>query len=817
MSSGKKLVIVESPAKCKKIESFLGPEYVCVASYGHLRELKTLKDIDKKFVPTFTNSESKLNQISKLRGLIKKAKDVIIATDDDREGEGIGWHICDLFNLSPQTTKRIIFNEITKSAIVEAVKFPTVLNMNLVYAQQARQILDLVVGYRISPVLWENISRKSGLSAGRCQSPALKLIYENQKTIDESPGTQSYNTVGYFTKHTIPFSLNHNFKTGEEVEDFLTETVNHDHKMKCEKERNVTKQPPNPFTTSKLQQQASTEIRTSPKETMKICQTLYEAGLITYMRTDSTKYSKEFIETAKEHISKTYGDKYVHETVDSLSDGARKDRLKKKTKKATKGKDTAKGKDDDNNNAQEAHEAIRPTDITVVEARQDMQPKEKRMYKLIWNNTMESCMSDAQYKQMTTVISAYGDKTFRYSSEKNIFAGWKIVKGVNDTTEYYDYLLNLDKVKPFDYSKVACNFSLKDLKTHYTEAKLVELLESNGIGRPSTFSSIIDKIQDRGYVKKENVKGKAIKCVNYELIDNEIDEKTEEKEFGNENNKLVIQPTGVLVIEFLMKQFGNFIDYDYTKIMEERLDKIAKGEETCFDLCNSCSNELTTLIKGCKKANGTDISTTGSSGGIKIDDYHTYVVAKYGPVIRQVKNGETKFITVKPNIDVERLKRGEYKIDDLVDLIGSTSGKYLGVYNEEEIYLKKGKYGLYIKLAGKNKSLNNIQKAEQDITLADVIKTLGTTVPLGLMRYANDGSYSVESNKETKPGLPPSVVRYLSKTLTIRNGKFGHYIFYKTDEMTKPKFLQIKKYEGDYMEDDVEDVIDWITSTYLSN
>lgn len=814
MSSGKIIVIVESPAKCKKIESFLGPDYVCVASYGHLRELKTLKDINKKYVPSFTNAESKLNQINKLRGLIKKAKDVIIATDDDREGEGIGWHICDLFNLPPQSTKRIIFNEITKTALIDAVKYPTILNMNLVYAQQARQILDLIVGYRISPVLWENISRKSGLSAGRCQSPALKIIYENQKTIEKSPGSQSYNTVGYFTKHTIPFSLNHNFKTGKEVEEFLTETVNHEHKMKCEKERDVTKSSPNPFTTSKLQQQASTEIKTSPKETMKLCQTLYEAGLITYMRTDSTKYSKEFIETAKEHIIKTYGDKYVHESVDTLTDGARKDRMKKNTKKTAK--EDTKCKDDNNNNAQEAHEAIRPTDISVIEARKDMQPKEKRMYKLIWNNTIESCMRDSKYKQMTTVISAHGGNTFRYSSEKNIFPGWKIVRGVNDTSEYYQYLITLEKERQFNYSKIVCNFSLKELKTHYTEAKLVELLESNGIGRPSTFSSIIDKIQDRGYVKKENVKGKMLKCINYELIDNEIDEKIEEKEFGNENNKLVIQPTGVLVIEFLMKQFGQFIDYDYTKTMEERLDRIARGDETCFDLCNSCSNELTVLINGCKKEKDSNTSEVGASSGIKIDDYHTYVVAKYGPVIRQVKNGETKFITVKPNIDVERLKRGEYEINEIIDVIGSASGKYLGRYNKEDIYLKKGKYGLYINLGGKNKSVNNIDKAEQEIILADVIKSIESALPTSIMRYANDGGYSGESNKEIPKSLPTSVVRYLSKELTIRKGRFGHYIFYKTNEMTKPKFLQLKKYGGDYIEDNTEDVISWITTTYLS-
>ena len=335
------LLIVESPAKCGKIEKYLGPGYKCIASFGHICELNGLTSIDiqNDFRPTFTTMESKSQQITKLRNTIAKAGDVMLAADDDREGEAIAWHLCQEFNLPVSTTKRIIFHEITEKALKKAVKEPGRINMNIVHAQQARQILDVLVGFNISPILWQKISQntKTGLSAGRCQSPALRLIYDNQKAIDSSPGRKVYNTTGYFTQKNLPFVLNYNYDNEDDIVDFLEQSVNHDHIYACSKPRNTTKSQPTPFTTSGLQQAASNELRISPKDTMKCCQKLYEGGYITYMRTDSTTYSKVFLEAADLFIQETYGSTYVREDLDSMSEGAKntKQKKKKKSKKAS--------------------------------------------------------------------------------------------------------------------------------------------------------------------------------------------------------------------------------------------------------------------------------------------------------------------------------------------------------------------------------------------------------------------------------------------------------------------------------------------------
>ena len=300
----KTLVIVESPAKCGKIESYLGPGYKCIASFGHLREINSLSaiDIDNNFQPKYTiiDNPQKIKQVEFLRKEISLADDIILATDDDREGEAIAWHICMLFDLSVEKTKRIIFHEITETAIQAAIQSPKTINMNIVNAQQSRQILDLLVGFTISPILWKYIAKNAehGLSAGRCQTPALRLVYDNYKEIKETPGTKCYDTVGYFTSMCLPFQLNNDFLSKEEAEEFLEESVNHDHMYSCSQPEQTFKQPPCPFTTSKLQQAVSI----SPKETMKHCQKLYEAGYITYMRTDSKKYSRDFIDTTKKYI-----------------------------------------------------------------------------------------------------------------------------------------------------------------------------------------------------------------------------------------------------------------------------------------------------------------------------------------------------------------------------------------------------------------------------------------------------------------------------------------------------------------------------------
>ena len=488
----KTLIIVESGAKCAKIESYAGKDFKCMASIGHLRSLNSLKDVDKKnnYNPTFRIIETKQKHISKLASAIKQAKKIILATDDDREGEAIAWHICELFNLPVKTTPRILFNEITKPAIQKALKSPTTINMDIVNAQKARQILDVIVGFRLSPILWKHISRKnaSGLSAGRCQTPALRLVYDNQKDIENNPGKRIYNTIGYFTKLNLQFVLNYQFTLSSGAEEMLENSVGFNHKFSVSKPKKTTKNPPKPFSTSLIQQAANTELRCSPKNTMKELQILYEKGLITYMRTDAKTYSTVFINTMKDFINKKWGEEYVNEKIDELSDRSKK-----------------KGSDKDKK-TQEAHEAIRPTNIKTIDVSEgyDLSPRGIKLYNLVWRNTCESCMSPAICNSITAKITAPtkwmtvdDDLFYKYSNQKVIFPGWKIVKGYDTENKEYNLLLNLKQNSIIPYNKIESKVSFKDQKTHYTEAKLVQLLEEKGIGRPSTFSSLIEKIQER--------------------------------------------------------------------------------------------------------------------------------------------------------------------------------------------------------------------------------------------------------------------------------------------------------------------------------
>lgn len=745
-------VIVESPAKCSKIEKFLGPGYKCMASFGHLMTIDNLNciDIENNFKPTFKNIAGKSRQINTLRSFIAEAQDVLLAADDDREGEAIAWHICQLYKLPIATTKRIIFHEITENALKAAVQSPTRINMELVHAQQARQILDLIVGFKLSPMLWSNISFKTekGLSAGRCQTPALRLVYENQKDIDASPGRKVYNTTGYFTSNNLDFSLDFNHDCENKMEEFLCESVSFHHVYECGSIRKSTKTPPSPFTTSALQQSASTELRLSPKATMEACQKLYEGGYITYMRTDSKTYSIEFIKTAKTNITKNYGTDYVHPDIDKLSE--RGDDKKTSKKKKTK-------KKDEESNAQEAHEAIRPTkiDVTAVAAEGAIGSREVKVYALIWRNTMESCMAAARYNGVTAKISAPEDYNYKYSTEQVVFPGWKVVAGYEETNPTFTFLQHL-KPGVINYKKIISKVTMKDLKSHFTEAKLVQLLEQHGIGRPSTFASLIDKIQERGYVKKANVTGKKVKCIDFELVQDVLEEKADEREFGGEKGKLVIQQVGVVVMDFLLKYYNEMFTYDYTKSMEDTLDLIAKGDCVWHELCRRCLTQIESLSSGLQ---------TGNKEQIKIDDNHTYMIAKYGPVIKCVNGTKTTFKKVRDDIDLDRLRNGGYTIHDIVvTKAASNSGRVLGKHGGKEVELNKGRFGLYAVWGGSNINIKLDVKDYETVELKDVAEFL----------------------------LKPILLE-ISKDASIRNGKHGAYVYYKTDKMKKPRFLSLDK------------------------
>lgn len=895
----KSLVIVESPAKCKKIEEYLGVGYKCVASYGHLRELNSLKNIhindnDNTFTPEFTiiNTALKKKHIEFLRKEILNSREIILATDDDREGEAIAWHICMLFNLNPTTTKRIIFHEITKTAIEQSIRNPQTINMNIVYAQQARQIIDLFVGFHISPQLWKYIAynAKNALSAGRCQTPALRLLYDNEKDIRANPGKKIYKITGYFTNLCIPFELNHDIPISEDSQEneqiikFLEYSADNakNHIYTHTTPERTYKLPPDPFTTSRLQQISSNELHISPKETMKICQTLYEAGYITYMRTDSNKYSGEFLETIKEYILKTYDEKYMHNNINIHLLGEKtelENDLKSSIKSDKKSKPSKKQKEDNKNETiGGAHEAIRPTNIKMQNIDSDkFTSREKRVYKLIWRNTLQSCMANAEYNSFTAKINISDSVVFsntknsyyyKYHTEQLIFAGWKIADPSfsplpsSQIEKNYIYLLNLSENSKILYKKITATLTIKNQKQHYTEAKLIQLLEEKGIGRPSTFSMLIDKIQEKEYALKQDVKGQTISCKDYEI---EYDEKKNEasdifeietsREIGNEKNKLVIQPLGMIVLDFLENHFLSLFDYNFTEKMENDLDEVAKGQKDYNLVCRECLDAINNLINLSVLAETSEKSTKLAKIEYKIDDNHYYIIGKNGPVIKCISNlpivssntevidndmvlstpfestskeggkkGKTKnkkpketvtFLSIRNDIvfDIERLKRGEYKLSDLVDgdiMTNNTnteSGTKRIEYKNErnlgksgktsnnDVIIKLGRFGIYAVCGDMKKSLTCFgNRPLSNITLEEVSEVLFGS-------NDNQGGSMVNQNK---------IIRKITDNVSIRDGKYGHYIFYKTQYMKKPRFISLNGYKGNICEETDDNVKKWI-------
>ena len=513
---------------------------------------------------------------------------------------------------------------------------------------------------------------------------------------------------------------------------------------------------------------------------MSICQKLYEGGYITYMRTDSKIYSKEFITKANIHIIEKFGalfedsQKLLHIWPEE------KDKSPKKTKKENgkeNGKEKKKTKTKDGNPPpQEAHEAIRPTNIKIENLpSDDFSSREIRLYRLICRNTLESCMADAIYNIFNAKIAAPLKHEYRDLTEQIVFPGWKLVNGYEETNPIYSYLTNIKKGTVV-YKKVVCKLTMKDLKTHYTEAKLVQLLEQRGIGRPSTFSSLVEKIQERGYVIKENIKGKTIICTDFELENDEITEIDNKREFGNEKDKLVIQPIGIIVLEFLLKTYHTLFEYEYTKNMEDLLDDIANGKKQYYELCSDC---LTLIQKS-----GIEVSQKEE---IQVDDNHVYIIGKHGPVIKCGNNHTATFKSVKKDIDIDKLRQGEYKLEDIVE--DTNLNRKLGTYKNHELLLKKGKFGVYVTWGENKKSLNNIQIKESDITLEDVIPLIENTQNLNM-------------------------VRELSSNMSIRKGQYGDYIFYKTVKMTKPRFYKLNGFTENYRTCDKNIITDWIKETY---
>jgi|Laugresbdmm110sn_2_1035109.scaffolds.fasta_scaffold00017_31 DNA topoisomerase-1 len=765
----KYLVIVESPSKCSKIEGYLGDEYRCIASKGHIREIDGLKNIDTKneFQLTFTLVKEKEAHVNQMRDIIRQfdKSNVILATDDDREGEAIAWHICQVFGLEASSTQRIVFNEITKPAIQAAILKPGRINMNLVYAQQARQALDIIVGFKISPVLWKKIyhSKSKSLSAGRCQTPALRLVYDNAKELETSALEYRYKTTGWFNGSA--FDLNREFETTDLARTFLEQSKTYLHVLTIEEPRLKRASPPKPFNTSRLLQVASSVLKCSPKQTMQLCQSLYQNGHITYMRTDSVKYSGVFLEQLDKFVTAEFGDKSYVGNLGSI----------------------------EQTDATNPHEAIRVTDLELRSLPDES--KEAAMYRLIWRNTVESCMSDAVYNSHLAKISAPDKFFYQTTLDIPVFLGWKkLFDKPNDEDNPNSTLLFLRTFagKLVKYEYVESSVVVRNKHSHYTEASLIQKLEDLGIGRPSTFATLVDTIQDRGYVKCSDVKGVSLKCDNFKLRSNILESIQVEKVFGQEKNKIVIQPLGTLCVEFLIQYFQDLFDYSYTKNMELDLDKIAhfdkSAESEWHKLCARCYLDIKRLVGECEKEKEV----------YKIDELHELVFQQYGPVIRSKTEDKRsyQYYSVKPDItvDLERAKTGGYQLSDLIAI----SNENLGSHEGSNVTLRLGKFGPYVEWNDQKISIRTVEKSLDLIVLEDVVHLLEPKV---ILRHVK----------------PKGHVRDLTEDMSIRTGKFGPYVYYKTPKMKNPEFFNLKKFKESPEMCPAETLVAWIEATYLSS
>jgi DNA topoisomerase I len=758
------LVIVESPSKCGKIESYLGEQYKCVSSKGHLRELDSIKNFDIKY----KNISDKEPHIELLKNVISQypKENIILATDDDREGEAIAWHICDLFELDYNTTVRITFNEITKNAIQKSIQNPKLIDMKLVNSQKARQVLDLVVGYKISPLLWKYAcnDKSKSLSAGRCQTPALRLIYDNHLLKKNSENEVKYKITGSFLSKNITFNLNKELNDQETVKDFLKKTISFKHELSLDPPRDAEKKPPEPFNTSKLLQTASNVLHISPKETMSLCQILYQDGFITYMRTESKKYSDEFLTNCSNYIQNNYKEDFVGNLGNIMSDD--------KT----------------------PHEAIRITNIERKYINKDK--RIDSLYSLIWRNTIESCMSNAKFKIVDCKITAPNEYYYKNSIETPIFHGWRIISekdmdnsntAIQNTNNGLLLYLNtiLSQKTSIIYNSVTASETVHTKHSHYNECSLVKKLEELEIGRPSTFSTFVDTIQQRGYVKKQNIEGIKCNLTNYTLTDDKIKKTSHEKIIGNEQNKLVIQPIGVVVIEFLVKNFEEIFSYDYTKIMECNLDEILQGViDDWLDICIKCDEKIKELEKPLKNL---------TKETFKIDDKNIFMFSRNGPTVKETnEDGTFTFKSVKKdmNIDMEKMKKGEYTLDELVE----TNSRHLGEYEDAELYIKNGKYGLYAEWGDNKKGVSALKQSIDTVTFEDVVE------------FLKNGSEVEYENR--------NVLRVINDDITVRKGKFGAYVYYKTKTMNKPEFYNIKKFPEGFRYCKPEVLIQWLHENY---
>ena len=802
----KNLLIVESPAKAKTIENILGKDFKVKSSFGHIRDLPVSDigvDVENNFEPKYIISPDKAKVVRELKAEMKKSQEVWLATDEDREGEAISWHLAEVLGLDSNNVKRITFREITKPAVKKAIENPRTIDLNLVNAQQARRILDRLVGYELSQLLWRKIKGK--LSAGRVQSVAVKLIVEREREIRNFVPESFYKVYGYFlvendknNKVELKAELNHNFKTEEEVKSFLENLKSSEFSISDIKVKPLKRNPAPPFTTSTLQQEASRKFGFGVKKTMMVAQKLYEKGLITYMRTDSTNLSNVALGAITEFVKEEYGEKY-HQFRRYSSKSA---------------------------NAQEAHEAIRPSYIQKrnVSGVKD----EQRLYELIWKRTIASQMASAQLERTDVEIGISNiNKMFFVATGQVVkFDGFLKVymesKDEDEDENTKGILPPLKLGQQLEADNIEAINKFTKPPARYTEASLVKKLETLGIGRPSTYAPTISKImeKDRGYVVKEKIEGTEREIVHFLLKNDNIQRKVEKEIYGAASNRLHPTDMGMVVIDFLEERFKTIMDYGFTAEVEKELDEIAeKGldwRKIIKELYEPFHKEIEDTFANASRVRAKRILGTDPETGHSV----LVQITRFGPVVQigtreEVgEEGKPKFANLQNGMSMETIT-----FDEAMKLFELP--KKLGEYEGEEVIIGSGRFGPYVKYNGKFISIPR-GKDPLALTMEEakelILKKLDEDKPMGEYQghpitkgkgrfgpflkwnnlYVNvPRKYDLETismedaieliDKKIEKEANRYIKQWESEKIAIENGRWGPFIRFKKKSVKLPK------------------------------
>jgi DNA topoisomerase-1 len=726
----KNLVIVESPAKAKTIEKFLGPDFFVTSSRGHIRDLASGNnaiDVKNGFKPVYEVSDDKRTLVMDLKKLVSKAETIWLATDEDREGEAISWHLFDELKLNESNTKRIVFNEITKPAILNAVAHPRTIDKYLVDAQQARRVLDRLVGFELSPVLWRRV--RPSLSAGRVQSVAVRLVVEREREINDFTSNSEFRITCIFKNlagKSMKAELSKRFKTEVEANAFLESIKDAQFKVENLEVKPTFRNPAPPFTTSTLQQEASRKLGYDVTRTMQLAQKLYENGHISYMRTDSVNLSQTAILGAKDEIIKEYGEKFSHTRVFSTK----------------------------SENAQEAHEAIRPTYFNNRNSGAD--PQQKRLYELIWKRAIASQMAKAELeKTIITISNNKNQEHFKVEGEVIKFEGFLKVylESTDDEDEESDesVLPAVAINEKLTSNEVQATERFAKSAPRYSEASLVKKLEELGIGRPSTYAPTIQTVQKRGYVVSESREGSKREIVQLVLMNQQIERKVVEEKFGYEKNKLFPTDIGTIVTDFLLLNFHEIMDYGFTASVEKEFDEIAKGLKAWQSMIQefytpfSASVELTN--ESGQRATGERILGIDPESGL-----HVIVrLGRYGALVQLGSKEEIetpKFASLMANQSLETIN-----LEEALQLFKLS--KQSMTYKGEPIVVGKGKYGPYVKYNDKFYSL---------------------PAGINVLETTNEEVVAFLDDYFSRPQLPREIGNFKNELLTVNKGRFGPYI-----------------------------------------